>query len=466
MKRARGKNSKNRYDNIDVPEVLKFNSSTRQGQQKSTPTKTTTRKPNTKGTVTKRKSSKKKQKRRARPLLLLLLAILILFLIFMGMNWSIGDETGALVPVDMEKGKLNVLVLGVDKDGLRTDAMLLVSYDLKETKAELLSVPRDTQIRVTDRGVVRKINEIHAMHGTNNKLLGPLGSIKAIEALTSVPIHYYIEFSFDAIDELASALGPIEFDVPDIEGNGKGMNYDDPAQDLHIHLKPGLQKLRGNEVQQFLRYRKSNNGSGDGSDLSRVKRQQEFLKAIVDQKVNIGLIAKIPSIYSRLKDNIKTNFSAADAVKYAKYLNGLKSENITSHNLPGESKNTRSGWYFVCDLYETEILIKETFGYDANDLTNRITVNDIGGTNKVLSSKNSSSSKNENNNEPEDIPPSPVSPTPEVTEDDYESNDVNYDNNDTTGEPEDPQETPPVTPSIPDMPSDDSDVEDDIITLE
>ena len=380
MKRARGKNIKSRHEELDVPEMLKNNQ------------RHVARKP-----VSKKK--KKKKKNGLKSFLIIVFAFLAAFLIIMGMGWGgTTEDEGALLPVDMEEGKLNVLVLGVDKDGLRTDAMMLVSYDMNKPGAKLISIPRDTQIKVKDRGVTRKINEIHAMHDKENNMLGPLGSVKAVTALTSIPIHYYIEFSFDAIDEITDVLGPIEFDVPDVEGNGKGMNYDDPAQDLHIHLKPGLQKLKGNQVQQFLRYRKSNSGKGDGSDTSRVERQKEFIKAMVDQKVNLSLVAKLPSIYSKMKKNIKTNFSVGDVLKYAKYLNGLTSENIETYNLPGESKRTSSGWYYVCDLDETSDLIVNTFGYAANNISNVISINGVAGTNDSIKSEDK---KNDESDEEE-----------------------------------------------------------------
>lgn len=380
MKRARGNKKQEKtqtrqhytYDDIDVPEMIKNERPSQKASASAQRPKTTGKK-------------KKKKKNKLKILLIIILALIAAFMFLMGRSLSGGDAEGALVPVDMEKGKLNVLLLGVDKEGLRTDSMMLVSYDLKNPGAKLLSIPRDTQIKVEDRNVTRKINEVHAMHDGDGNLIGPMGSIKAVEALTSVPIHYYVELNFDAIDELAELVGPIEFDVPDIEGNGRGMNYDDPVQDLHIHLEPGLQKLSGNQVQQFLRYRKSNNGVGDGSDISRVQRQQEFLKAAIEQKVNIGLIAKIPSIYSKLKKNMKTNFSVGDAVKYSKYLKGLTSEALVSYSLPGESKRLKA-WYFVCDLDETAELIQSEFEYEAAGLTNVINLSDVKGTKKVLSS--------------------------------------------------------------------------------
>lgn len=446
MKRARGRNSANqkkqsKYEDINVPESVRPSADERR-YINATVVDSGIKKG-------KKKKTKKSRKKKIRNFILfIILAAIVIFLAAMGMGWGNSDDEGALIPVDMEAGKLNVLLLGVDNEGLRTDAMMLVSYNFKENKANIMSIPRDTQIKVTDRNVVRKINEIHAMHDSDNNLIGPMGSIKAVTAITSVPIHYYAEFSFKAIDELADILGPIEFDVPDIEGNGKGMNYDDPAQDLHIHLKPGLQKLSGNQVQQFLRYRKSNNGTADGSDISRVERQQEFVRAAIDQKVNLSLIAKLPSIYSKLKKNIKTNFSTGDIVKYSKYLNGITGDALTSFSLPGASKRTSKGWYFICDLDETAQLITQNFGYEASELTTNITIDDIKGTKKVLTSSEKNSSKNtqadsgtskSENTKPSDeqtaAPKSEKTKTPEskhdIQEDDtLESSDYDYDNGD------------------------------------
>lgn len=397
MRRARGRNTSGEstrkkqqynYEDINVPEILK-NSGAHSGNG------TAVRKGTKPSTKKKGRNNKKKKKHTPlKAILIIILLAVAAFMFLMGRSLSGGDAEGALIPVDMEKGKLNVLLLGVDKEGLRTDAMMLVSYDLKNPGAKLLSIPRDTQIKVQDRKVTRKINEVHAMHDNDGKLIGPMGSIRAVESLTGVPIHYYLEMNFDAIDELANLVGPIEFDVPDIEGKGQGMNYDDPTQELHIHLKPGLQKLSGNQVQQFLRYRKSNNGTKDGSDISRVERQQEFIKAAVEQKVNIGLITKVPSIYSKLKKNMKTNFSVGDAVKYSKYLKDLKSENIHSFSLPGESKRLKA-WYFICDFSETKTLIETEFDYQVDNLTNVISLSDLKGTKKVLSSSEKKNAESE-----------------------------------------------------------------------
>jgi len=450
VKKADSKQIKYTYDDIDVPEIL---SNKRTPQQRPTPAKTVQKKPNT--TNTKRKPSKKKKKKNTarNVLLFIVFAFIAAFLLIMGGSFGGGEGEGALVPVDMEKGKLNVLVLGVDKEGLRTDAMMLVSYDMKNPGAKLLSIPRDTQIKVADRSSTRKINEVHAMHNFDGSLVGPMGSIKAVSALTGIPVHYYIELNFDAIDELADIIGPVEFDVPDIEGKGRGMNYDDPTQDLHIHLKPGLQKLKGNQIQQFLRYRKSNNEEYDGSDTSRVERQQEFLKAVIDQKVNLGLIAKMPSIFSKIKKNMKTNFAASDVLKYAKFLNGFSAESLQTFSLPGEAKRVRA-WYFFCDYEATAELMRTEFEYDvfAEELTNVISLSDAESVGNVTNTQQQQAPEREE-----------VSPNQEETTNNEQEQENEYvpeviEPDDTDFDYEEPTDEPVIDDTV--------EVGDDVITLE
>ncbi len=301
--------------------------------------------------------------------------IVLIVLVFVVMGFGLFDESQILAP--LENGKINVLLLGVDEEGLRTDAIMVASYDVNKAEVNMLSVPRDTKIYISNKKITRKINEIHAMSSKESagKILGAEATAEAITQLTGIPINYYVEFSFSAIDRVFDILGPVEFDVPDVEGNGRGMNYDDPYQNLHIHLKPGLQKLSGNQVQQFLRYRKSNSGRGDGSDTRRVERQQEFLKAVIDQKVNATILVKLPSLFKQISKEIVTNISAGDITKYIRYVNKLTGESIKTYSLPGESKNISGGSYHVCDLEKTKQLMQEVFGF-TSEVTDKVTISD------------------------------------------------------------------------------------------
>ena len=303
--------------------------------------------------------------------------------VFVALGIGFVDESDLLAPIDRESGKINALILGVDDDGLRTDTIMVASFDLDTAEINMLSIPRDSKMYVVNRQLTRKINEIHAMSKKDGSgaIMGPIGSAEAVTQLTGIPINYYIEFSFEAVRNLFETLGPITYDVPDVEGGGKGMNYEDPVQNLYIHLKPGVQELDADQLLQLMRYRK-----GD-SDFARMERQQNVIKAVVEQKLNLSLIMKLPKLFSQLKNDISTNMSSGDVAKYAQYLGELSTEKIHSYQFPGEDKHLSAGWYFICDLEAAKTLITETFGYDASGITTDVEIYGEGSQAKAITNK-------------------------------------------------------------------------------
>lgn len=308
-----------------------------------------------------------------------LAVMLVAFIVCLGMNFlgTSGIEEGLteeeIATVEASGGKINVLAMGVDKDGLRTDAIMLVSYDTEANTIKALSIPRDTRMYIGSR--YQKINAAHALGASSGKILGAQGTVEAVSRLTAVPINYYIDFSFDAVAKCIDALGPVEFEIPDLNNDGVGMVYDDPAQDLHINLKPGLQELNGEQCVHLLRYRKGNKINGvrrtyANGDIDRIAVQQDFVKALVDQKLNASLILKLPSIFKQLSSEINTNLTVKDVLKYSKYLADFSSTNVSIFSLPGNfSGGEYDASYWICDLEATRELIETEFGYDASDIT-------------------------------------------------------------------------------------------------
>ena len=279
---------------------------------------------------------------------------------------------------DLADAKINVLLMGVDVDGLRTDAMMVASYDSEKNEVNLLSIPRDTRMFVGNR--YQKINAAHAYIDSSGTIGGAEASIEAVNRLTGIPINYYIEFTFDAIAQLMDDLGPIEFTIPDLYGDGVGMVYDDPVQSLHINLPPGTYDLNGAQVVQLLRYRKGNPDPVTGirkgyvnGDIDRISLQQDFLKALTDQKLNAALILKIPAMFQHLTDMIKTNLTAGDIIKYSKYLANFTSAGIHTYNVPGiDSVDTGYNYpesYWLADLDAMAEITQNVFGYPADNLT-------------------------------------------------------------------------------------------------
>lgn len=364
----------------------------------------------------KERKTKKSGKKPVGKVFVGILAALIV-LLFVVMGFGLFDESQILAP--LEDGKVNVLLLGVDEEGLRSDTILVASYDVNEAKVNMLSIPRDTKIYISNRKMTRKINEIHAFSAKDDpsKIVGAKAIADVVTQLTGIPINYYVEFSFSSIDTLFDILGPVEFNVPDIEGKGRGMNYDDPYQNLSIHLKPGLQKLSGNQIQQFLRYRKSNYGVGTGSDTDRITRQQELVKAIIDQKVNLSILVKIPSIFGQISKEIITNITAGDITKYIIHASKLSGESIQGFSLPGENKTISGGSYFICDLDGTKKLAAEVFGIEPGEISDKVNVSDEY-SQKVLKAGNMRKNKAEKKEQSTEETPKPTKtpkPTPTPT---------------------------------------------------
>lgn len=299
----------------------------------------------------------------------------------LGINYSAGLGGGDVdntATVAAYGGKINVLLMCTDVDGLRTDAIMLASYDTETKQVKILSIPRDTKLYVGNR--YQKINAAHA-YMKDGVIGGPTATCEAVNRITGIPINYYVDFSFDAVAHVIDELGPIEFTIPDLYGDGVGMVYDDPVQSLHIDLPPGDYQLNGQQAVWVMRYRHGNaeynpetgrkefKGYPNG-DMDRMEMQQKLIKAIVDQKVNAAMILKVPAIFQAITSEIKTNFTAKDIIKYSKYLSGFSSANIISYELPGEyGHDSSNGDVWEVDIEKTKELVRTEFGYDAEGIT-------------------------------------------------------------------------------------------------
>ena len=146
--------------------------------------------------------------------------------------------------------RLNILLLGVN--GNLTDTIMLGSYNLKDQKADIISIPRDTYYDRPEAKTAAQ-RRINAVYGA----LGVDGAAAAVQdVLCGIPIDYYAVVEFDGVAKAVDAMGGVTVDIP------IDMNYDDAyaKPPLHIHFKKGVQKLNGEDAVRFLRFRKNNNG--------------------------------------------------------------------------------------------------------------------------------------------------------------------------------------------------------------
>ena len=335
-----------------------------------------------------------------------LAVIIAVAAVCMGIDFSGSNNEEAVdntSTVEAADGKINVLLMGVDVDGLRTDAIMLASFDTETKEVNRLSIPRDTKMYIGNR--YQKINAAHAFVDESGEIGGATATCEAVTRITGIPINYYVDFSFDAVAHVIDELGPIEFTIPDLYGDGVGMVYDDPVQSLHINLPPGDYQMNGQQAVWLMRYRHGNVNPSTGvfkgyvnGDSDRVEMQQKFLKAVVDQKVNASLILKIPSIFKDISSEIKTNFTVSEVIKYSKYLADFSSVNIHSYSLPGEySSDSANGDVWIPNMDEIRTMVQDVFGYPADNITTDNPKNATRESGSSSSSGISSSSSNTSN---------------------------------------------------------------------
>jgi len=285
------------------------------------------------------------------------LSLVITFIILGVVSVGIGlfssdiDLRDALDPVGSPR--LNVLVVGVDKDGSRSDVNMLFSLDTDKKTIQILSIPRDTRVEYK-KGYYGKINACIGKEDGEELL------IKTVKEMTGLPVHNFCKVDFEGLRNIIDILGGVEFDVP------MNMDYDDPVQDLHIHLKKGKQVLNGAEAEGLLRYRK---GYATG-DLGRIDMQQAFIKEAARQKLRPKYILKAIPVAKEITESVDTDMSVMHMLKYAWKLRSSDKLELNTHVLPGAPKTIGGASYYICDKKATQRLVRTEFGYeDGTDIS-------------------------------------------------------------------------------------------------
>lgn len=245
------------------------------------------------------------------------------------------------------KEPVTVLVAGLHPDGPLTDFIMLARYNPESGKINAISIPRDTKVVGTVDG---KINSAYARGKDINKLADK------VKDLTSLTADYYVIFDTKAVRKMVDAIGGIPMNVP------IDMNYDDNEQGLHINLKKGYQTLNGEKAEQFIRFRKNNDGSGYPlGDVQRIQAQQEFIKAAVDKVLQPSTLLKLPELVSLGFESVKTDMSVVNMLSYLDDVEKFDKSNLRIETLPGEGAYIGPTSYFVHDSAKTKELIEDMF---------------------------------------------------------------------------------------------------------
>jgi LCP family protein required for cell wall assembly len=174
-----------------------------------------------------------------------------------------------------------------DVGGQRSDTLILVHLDPRREKAVLVHFPRDLRVEIPGRGQ-DKINLAY-------NLGGPSLVVDTVKRFTGLPIHHYVEVNFVGFREVVDALGGVRICVD--------RPMFDEVSFLRIE-KAGCSTFNGRRALAFVRAR---NVEGDAiPDFSRIARQQQFIRALLNKLLRVGTLAN-PTVARNVAENVTTD---------------------------------------------------------------------------------------------------------------------------------------------------------------
>ncbi|MGN1307743.1 MAG: LCP family protein [Faecousia sp.] len=296
-----------------------------------------------------------KKKKKHRILRFFGVLVLIVALLFGGLFAGVHFLTGEPMAENdraRKDGCCTILLAGTDESGDRTDTIMLLNIDRGQKRMSLMSIPRDTKVNSTY--VPHKINGAYGVNGKGEEGMDSLMDYVA-ECVGFRPDGYML-LELDVFIELVDLFGGVEFDVP------VDMDYEDPSQDLYIHLHKGLQTLDGKEAMGVVRFR---SGYAD-ADIGRVSVQRDFMLAAIDQWVSVRNVLKLPQALSLFGKYAQTNLSMSNLLWLAESVLLCGTDDMYMTTMPFYL----SGNYVVVDADEDYLdLLNEYFNPYTRDIS-------------------------------------------------------------------------------------------------
>ena len=280
---------------------------------------------------------------------------------------QIDAETGEEVQVETEvpashkEGFYNILIVGTDDDGTRTDTIMIARMDVKDHTVAIMSIPRDTLIESSM--TVPKINGAYGYAGKGEKGIKNLKS--HLSTLLGFEVDGYAIVNLNAFVELVDLVDGVEFDVP------MRMYYSDPTQDLYIDLQEGKQLLDGEHAMQLVRFRKGY----ATQDIQRTQVQQQFLKALAKKCLNVVNLTKVGEMAEIFAKNVTTDLSVGNIAYFGQELLKCDFDNMFTYTLEGEAVMMDGVSYYAIYLHNTLEAVNEYFNpYEADITEGNVTI--------------------------------------------------------------------------------------------
>lgn len=252
-----------------------------------------------------------------------------------------------------EQGRVNFLLAGVSTDdpdhagAALADSIMLVSLDVKNNKAMMLSIPRDLWVDIPSYGHA-KINAT-AAYGDQDGFSqsgypsGGMGLLaKTLNDMFEIPIHYYAKINYAAFRDAVNAVGGIEVNIKSSDRRGLYDPNIGKWEGGPLKLPNGVQKLDGQTALNLARAR--GNPPGDGrlpygferSDFTRTEHQRQMLVALKERVSSPAVISnplKVGQLFDTVAKNLKTDLQPSEVRRLYDINKQVKASDIISVSL-------------------------------------------------------------------------------------------------------------------------------------
>jgi len=238
-------------------------------------------------------------------------------------------------PTDGDAGQaLNILLMGSDaRDGengeiggvvagMRNDTTILMHISADRERVELVSIPRDTQVDISDctlfdgtvvQGWTGDFNIAFANGGSQGDSAEAAACvINTVEDLTGIYIDHYAVVDFAGFEQIIDALGGVPMCIPGAISSIKA----------NLDIEAGPQVLDGATALAYARLRTAETGDISGSDLQRITRQQELLNQIAATALSKNLLTDVGELTGFVRAAAEAMTMDPDLAN-TKYLLGL-----------------------------------------------------------------------------------------------------------------------------------------------
>ncbi|MFS0781607.1 LCP family protein [Bacillus sp. 1P06AnD] len=251
-----------------------------------------------------------------------LLLVLILFCSACSLKSPPSADPGKSGKEEAEaKDPVYILILGIDTRGeerSRSDAILVGQYDIRKRSVKLVSLMRDTYVRIP--GYTKGYNKLNTAYYLGGKEL----LIKTIKDNFNIPIDHYAIVDFNGFTEVVDAIAP--------EGLKLQVSKE-MAEDMKLDVQPGKNVLHGKDVLKYVRFRHD-----DDNDFGRVKRQQEVMLKLKEKMAgdvsSLQQIAVMPKLIEGAMKYVETDLGISDTLSLASSLIMHKVKSVETMTIP------------------------------------------------------------------------------------------------------------------------------------